>query len=70
MQTLWVDPNEIEDVSSVNNRKENAHYIDSLAESIINNGYLAEYPIIAVKSEGLGVMTHKSLYHGVWTSPA
>ena len=70
MQTLWVDPNEIEDVSSVNNRKENARHIDSLAESIINNGYLAEYPIIAVKSDRLGVMTHKSLYHGVWTSPA
>ena len=59
MQSVWIEPAKIEDVWSVNNRKENAGHIESLAESMRNNGYLPEYPVIVFKSDGLGIMTDK-----------
>ena len=60
MQSVWIEPAKIEDVWSVNNRKENAGHIESLAESMRNNGYLPEYPVIVFKSDGLGIMTDKA----------
>ena len=60
MQVMWVDPNDIEDVWVVNNRKEHTGHIDSLAESMTERGYLAEYPIIVFKADGLGISTEKS----------
>ena len=59
MQSVWIEPTKIEDVWNVNNRKENPGHIESLAESMRKNGYLPEYPIIAFKTDGLGIMTDK-----------
>ena len=55
----WVDPHDIEDVWSVNNRKENEGHIASLAESMTQRGYLLEYPIVVFQAEKLGIMTEK-----------
>ena len=57
MQTFWIDPNDIEDVWVINNRKKNTGHIDSLAENMLNNGYLVEYPIIVFKRQ-------RGRYHG------
>ena len=59
MQTMWLQPTEIADVWSVNNRKENAGHIESLKMSMHINGYLPEHPIIAFASKHLGIATDK-----------
>ena len=59
MKTMWIEPAAIEDVWGVNNRKENLGHIESLAESMRQNGYLPEYPIIAFKAANIPVETDK-----------
>ena len=59
MKTLWIDPNDLADVWTVNNRKENTGHIESLAESMQQNGYLSEYPIIAFQAENIPIETDK-----------
>ena len=59
MKTLWIDPNDIADVWMVNNRKENPGHIESLAESMRQNGYLPEYPIIAFEAANIPIETDK-----------
>lgn len=59
MKTLWIDPNDIADMWAVNNRKENPGHIESLAESMRQNGYLPEYPIIAFEAANIPVETDK-----------
>ena len=53
MKTMWIEPAAIEDVWVINNRKENPGHIESLAESMRQNGYLPEYPIIAFRTDGI-----------------
>ena len=45
MKKLWTPPANIQVVGILNNRELNPDYIESLAESMEINGYLAEYPI-------------------------
>ena len=59
MKTLWIDPNDLADVWTVNNRKENPGHIESLAESMRQNGYLPEYPIIAFEAANIPIQTDK-----------
>ena len=59
MKTLWIDPNDIADLWMVNNRKENPGHIESLAESMRQNGYLPEYPIIAFEAVNIPINTDK-----------
>lgn len=60
MKTMWIEPAAIEDVWVINNRKENPGHIESLAESMRQNGYLPEYPIIAFRTDGIhGLPTDK-----------
>ena len=59
MKTLWIDPNDLADVWTVNNRKENSGHIESLAESMQQNGYLPEYPIIAFEAANIPIETDK-----------
>ena len=59
MKTLWIHPNDIADVWTVNNRKENLGHIESLAESMRQNGYLPEYPIIAFEAANIPIETDK-----------
>jgi len=59
MKTLWIDPNDLADVWTVNNRKENTGHIESLAESMQQNGYLPEYPIIAFEAANIPIQTDK-----------
>lgn len=59
MKTLWIDPNAIADVWTINNRKENPGHIESLAESMRQNGYLPEYPIIAFQAANIPIETDK-----------
>ena len=59
MKTLWIDPNDFADVWTVNNRKENTGHIESLAESMQQNGYLPEYPIIAFEAANIPIETDK-----------
>ena len=59
MKTLWIHPNDIADVWTVNNRKENLGHIESLAESMRQNGYLPEYPIIAFEAANIPIQTDK-----------
>ena len=59
MKSIWIEPHEIDDVWAINNRKENAGHIDSLAESMRNNGYLPQYPIIAFETQNIGIITDK-----------
>ena len=59
MKTLWITPNDIADVWTVNNRKENLGHIESLAESMRQNGYLPEYPIIAFEAANIPIQTDK-----------
>ena len=59
MKTLWIHPNDIADVWTVNNRKENPGHIESLAESMRQNGYLPEYPIIAFEAANIPIETDK-----------
>ena len=59
MKTLWIDPNDLADVWTVNNRKENTGHIESLAESMRQNGYLPEYPIIAFEAANIPIETDK-----------
>ena len=59
MKTLWINPNDLADVWTVNNRKENSGHIESLAESMRQNGYLRKYPIIAFESANIPVETDK-----------
>lgn len=59
MKTLWIDPNAIADVWTINNRKENPGHIESLAESMRQNGYLPEYPIIAFQAANIPIKTDK-----------
>lgn len=59
MKTLWIAPNDLADVWTVNNRKENPGHIESLAESMRHNGYLPEYPIIAFEAGNIPVKTDK-----------
>ena len=59
MKSIWIEPHEIDDVWAINNRKEDPSYIDSLAVSMRNNGYLLQYPIIAFETANIGLMTDK-----------
>ena len=59
MKTLWIAPNDIADLWTVNNRKENPGHIESLAESMRQNGYLPEYPIIAFEAVNIPINTDK-----------
>lgn len=59
MKTLWIAPNDLADVWTVNNRKENPGHIESLSESMQRNGYMAEYPIIAFESANIPIETDK-----------
>ena len=59
MKTLWIDPNDLADVWTVNNRKENTGHIESLAESMQQKGYLPEYPIIAFEAANIPIETDK-----------
>lgn len=59
MKTLWINPNDLADVWAVNNRKENPGHIESLAESMRQNGYLREYPIIAFEAANIPIETDK-----------
>ena len=59
MKTLWIDPNDLADVWTVNNRKENPGHIESLSESMRQNGYLPEYPIIAFEAANIPIQTDK-----------
>ena len=59
MKTLWIDPNDLADVWTVNNRKENSGHIESLSESMRQNGYLPEYPIIAFEAANIPIKTDK-----------
>ena len=59
MKTLWIDPNDLADVWTVNNRKENTGHIESLAESMQQNGYMPEYPIIAFEAANIPIETDK-----------
>ena len=59
MKTLWIAPNDLADVWTVNNRKENPGHIESLAESMRQNGYLPEYPIIALEAANIPIQTDK-----------
>ncbi len=56
---MWIDPAAIEDVWSVNNRKENPGHIESLAESMRENGYLPEYPVFVFEAANIPVQTDK-----------
>ena len=59
MKKMWIDPNDLADVWTVNNREENAGHIESLAESMRNHGYLADYPIIAFEAANIPIETDK-----------
>ena len=59
MKTMWIEPAAIEDVWVVNNRKENPGHIESLAESMRQNGYLPEYPIITFEAANIPIQTDK-----------
>ena len=59
MKTLWINPNDLADVWTVNNRKENTGHIESLSESMQQNGYLPEYPIIAFEASNIPIETDK-----------
>ena len=59
MKTLWIDPNDLADVWTVNNRKENTGHIESLAESMQQRGYMPEYPIIAFEAANIPIKTDK-----------
>ena len=59
MKTLWIDPNDLADVWTVNNRKENTGHIESLAESMQQKGYMPEYPIIAFEAANIPIETDK-----------
>ena len=59
MKTMWIDPAAIEDVWVVNNRKENPGHIESLAESMRQNGYLREYPVFVFEAANIPVETDK-----------
>ena len=69
MKTLWIHPNDIADVWTVNNRKENPGHIESLAESMRQNGYLPEYPIITFEAANIPIQTDKPYRRCVRTSP-
>ena len=56
---MWIDPTAIEDVWAINNRKENLGHIESLAESMRQNGYLPEYPIFVFEAANIPVETDK-----------
>ncbi len=59
MKTLWIHPNDLADIWTVNNRKEHPGHIESLAESMRQNGYLPEYPIIAFEASNIPIQTDK-----------
>lgn len=59
MRTRHIEPATIEDVWSINNRKENPGHIESLAESMRQNGYLREYPVIVFEAANISVETDK-----------
>ena len=56
---MWIKPAAIEDVWAVNNRKENPGHIESLAESMRENGYMRKYPVIVFKAANIPVETDK-----------
>ena len=56
---MWIDPQAIEDVWAINNRKENLGHIESLAESMRQNGYLREYPVFVFEAANIPVETDK-----------
>ena len=62
MQTMWIEPAAIEDVWLVNNRKGNPGHIESLAESMRQNGYLPEYPIIVFRTDGIPTLSTDKKY--------
>ena len=62
MKTMWIKPAAIEDVWIVNNRKENPGHIESLAESMRQNGYLPEYPIIVFSTDGISTLSTEKEY--------
>lgn len=59
MKTQWINPNDIADVWTVNNRKENPGHIESLAESMRQKGYLFKYPVIVFEAANIPVETDK-----------
>ena len=59
MKKMWIDPNDIAEVWSMNNREENSGHIESLAESMRNHGYLTKYPIVAFRSANIPIETDK-----------
>ena len=59
METLWLPPKDIEEVWTVNNRTKDVEHISSLSVSMMDNGYLPEYPMIVFVSLGVGVLTDK-----------
>ena len=50
---LWTPPMNIHIVEVLNNRELNPNYIDSLAESMELNGYLADYPIEVFEAKNI-----------------
>ena len=60
MTPMWIEPAAIEDVWVVNNRKENPGHIESLAESMRENGYMREYPVFVFKVANIPLETEKS----------
>ena len=56
---MWIEPAAIEDVWDVNNREENSGHIESLAESMRQNGYLREYPVFVFEAANIPVETDK-----------
>lgn len=62
MKTLWIEPAAIEDVWVINNRKENLGHIESLAESMRQNGYLVKYPVFVFEPANIPVETDKPYF--------
>lgn len=50
---LWIDPGDIHIVGALNNRELDIDYVQSLTESMQQNGYLPEYPVEVFPTENL-----------------
>lgn len=53
MEKKWIDPTEIYVYEVLNNRDLNQNYIGDLAQSMLDKGFLPEFPIDVFKSENL-----------------
>ena len=62
MEQTWIAPTAIEDVWTVNNRKENPGHIESLAESMRQNGYLSKYPIFVFRTDRIPTLSTDKEY--------